>query len=391
MAGRAGAVADAKRRTGLFRALLHHPGVRRLPAARHHLRHVRGAGDGWGAAAERCPLSLQLAAPSAHLAAPLRVTECCWPATRVHAGAGGCPRATSTCCRWRWSWRAPRTPPAWPTSCAASSKTRCWRAETSTAASGAGAPARAAVRAAPGAPSLADMRLLTVQPGARAHASHPTSCACGPSLRGSRQLVCATRRVLYEWAPDVLVVTLKRFKQLAGGRATKDTRKVGPRGADVHAVVASGQPAPRPRRRQLPLRAAPLRLQPWWPRRLCARCAACHLMCHAPCAMRTVDSVDTVDYTERPCAPLAVRPRGAPHILRSWGTFCKVDPSQSPWPAPHAHAAQPKPRKTLLPCHHSDRRETGALGLDSKPPAWQQSRPPQQPLRLSLTRQARNL
>ncbi len=34
----------------------------------------------------------------------------------------------------------------------------------------------------------------------------------------------------------------------------------------------------------------------------------------------------TVDYTERPCAPLAVRPRGAPLILRSWGAFCKVDP-----------------------------------------------------------------
>ncbi len=95
-----------------------------------------------------------------------------------------------------------------------------------------------------------------------------------------------------------------------------------------------------------------------------------------------------MDYTERPCAPPRAAPQpygqeAPPHILRSWGAFCKVDPSQSPWPAPHAHAAQPaaycKPRKTLLPCHHSDRRETGALGLDSKPPAWRQDHPPQQP------------
>ncbi len=77
------------------------------------------------------------------------------------------------------------------------------------------------------------------------------------------------------------------------------------------------------------------------------------------------------------CGPACpVTPSSKFQVPSSRGTFCKVDPSQSPWPAPHAHAAQPKPRKTLLPCHHSDRRETGALGLDSKPPAWRLGHPP---------------
>ncbi len=35
-----------------------------------------------------------------------------------------------------------------------------------------------------------------------------------------------------------------------------------------------------------------------------------------------------VDYTERPCAPLDVRPRSAPIILCSAGNLRRVDPSQ---------------------------------------------------------------
>jgi hypothetical protein len=51
-------------------------------------------------------------------------------------------------------------------------------------------------------------------------------------------------------------------------------------------------------------------------------CAACQVEAAGRSTrMRTYSGQWTVDYTERPCAPLAVRPRGAPLILCSWGNL----------------------------------------------------------------------